>query len=270
MNISILGCGWLGLPLAQHLVGKGFAVKGSTTSADKLKQFKGTSIEPFIIRIDGDGFSENDDSFWDADILFVNIPPGRGKDDVFDRYPSQVQHIADKASEHKIGWLIFASSTSVYSSYGGLTTEEQTDPETDSGKALVEVEKNLQTNKDFDTTIIRFGGLYGYDRHPVNYLAGRKNISQGNKPVNLIHQDDCIRIIAAVIDQKVRNEVFNAVSDGHPPKREFYQTAAEHYRLPKPEFEKDSRTDYRVVSNQKLKETLNFEFSYPNPMDHTP
>ena len=36
MKISILGCGWLGFPLAKSLVEKGFSVKGSTTSENKL------------------------------------------------------------------------------------------------------------------------------------------------------------------------------------------------------------------------------------------
>jgi 3-hydroxyisobutyrate dehydrogenase-like beta-hydroxyacid dehydrogenase len=31
-SISILGCGWLGVPLAKHLIQKGFSVKGSVTS----------------------------------------------------------------------------------------------------------------------------------------------------------------------------------------------------------------------------------------------
>ena len=35
-KISILGCGWLGLPLAKALIENGFSVKGSTTSTDKL------------------------------------------------------------------------------------------------------------------------------------------------------------------------------------------------------------------------------------------
>jgi UDP-N-acetyl-D-mannosaminuronate dehydrogenase len=35
-NISILGCGWLGLPLAKGSIGKGISVKGSTTSPNKI------------------------------------------------------------------------------------------------------------------------------------------------------------------------------------------------------------------------------------------
>ena len=40
--IGILGCGWLGLPLAKELVEEGYIVRGSTTQASKLDKIKQT------------------------------------------------------------------------------------------------------------------------------------------------------------------------------------------------------------------------------------
>ena len=48
-EISLLGCGWLGIPLASSLVKKGFAVKGSTTSSDKLEILKSEGVIPYLI-----------------------------------------------------------------------------------------------------------------------------------------------------------------------------------------------------------------------------
>lgn len=39
-KISVLGCGWLGLPLSKKLIESGFVVKGSTTSSEKLSQLE--------------------------------------------------------------------------------------------------------------------------------------------------------------------------------------------------------------------------------------
>ena len=50
-QISILGCGWLGFPLAKALVSKGFSVKGSTTSDEKIAVLKNAGIEPFLIAL---------------------------------------------------------------------------------------------------------------------------------------------------------------------------------------------------------------------------
>lgn len=50
-KISILGCGWLGFPLAKALLLKGFSVKGSTTSSEKLATLEKAGITPFLITL---------------------------------------------------------------------------------------------------------------------------------------------------------------------------------------------------------------------------
>ncbi len=47
-TVSILGCGWLGLPLAKALIKKGFIVKGSTTAEEHLEQLRTEGIEPIF------------------------------------------------------------------------------------------------------------------------------------------------------------------------------------------------------------------------------
>ena len=50
-QISIIGCGWLGLPLAKYLSNEGFVIKGSTTSSKKLELLKTHHIEGFLIHL---------------------------------------------------------------------------------------------------------------------------------------------------------------------------------------------------------------------------
>lgn len=69
---------------------------------------------------------------------------------------------------------MFISSTSVYGNLNReITEEDETFPETESGKALVKVEKLLRNEKEINITILRFGGLIGYERNPGNFLAGK-------------------------------------------------------------------------------------------------
>ena len=49
LKIAIIGCGWLGLPLAKKLIKENFIVKGSTTSKEKISVLKTEKIEPFLI-----------------------------------------------------------------------------------------------------------------------------------------------------------------------------------------------------------------------------
>lgn len=274
MAISILGCGWLGFPLAQYLLDQGYKIKGSTTTKEKLKELHQAGIEPYLINLPEHLNDEKSKEFWNSDVLILNIPPRRGNVHIEEDYPNLIQKITKKAAEAGIQWIIFASSTSVYSETGGVTGEEDANPGEASGpagEAVLAAEQVLQRSK-LDITILRFGGLYGYERHPVQYLAGKKNLTGASKPVNLIHQTDCINVIHAILNADKRNTIYNVVADGHPPRKEFYQSAARYFNLPVPTFKKDSKSDYRdyrVVSNQKLKDELGLKLSYPNPMDHT-
>jgi biotin synthase len=52
MNISILGCGWLGFPTGLHLQKKGADVKGSTTSEEKLEKLKEAGLYAYNHNLD--------------------------------------------------------------------------------------------------------------------------------------------------------------------------------------------------------------------------
>ena len=50
-KISILGCGWLGLPLAKSLVDNGYKIKGSTTTQDKYQKLVEDGVTPYLIKL---------------------------------------------------------------------------------------------------------------------------------------------------------------------------------------------------------------------------
>ena len=62
-QISILGCGWLGLPLAKALLENGFLVKGSTTSVGKLSVLENLGIQAFQIELSETKIQGEVDSF---------------------------------------------------------------------------------------------------------------------------------------------------------------------------------------------------------------
>ena len=80
IQISILGCGWLGFPLAKTLIENKYKVKGSTTSDDKLAVLKNAGIIPFKIALASDKIDGNMKDFLNkSDILIIDIPPKYGK-----------------------------------------------------------------------------------------------------------------------------------------------------------------------------------------------
>lgn len=281
LNLSILGCGWLGLPLAEHLLRRGHAVKGSTTTPEKLEALAAAGIEPYLLRLSSDVEGERAADFFDADVLVLNIPPGRRDPDVRVRFGKRVAAVQRMLEASPVRHVVFASSTSVYVDLNRVVTEEDATtadveaPPTDSGKALLEAEAALGADVRYATTVVRLGGLYGYSRRPGRFLAGKSGLENGEAPVNLLHRDDAVAIVAALAEADpsrpdVRGETFNAVSDVHPTRRRFYSWAAERLGLDPPTFTEDVRTSFKVVSNEKLKRVLGYRFRYPDPMGEAP
>ena len=161
----------------------------------------------------------------------------------------------------RIKKVVFVSSTSVYSDEILVVDETTiTNPATESGKQLLEVEYLLKSNKNFKTTIVRFGGLIGEDRNPIKFLLGKKNVENPNSPINFIHQNDCIGILKKIIENNVWNETFNAVAPFHPTRKEYYTRKAIELGLEIPSFNELNLFVGKIVLNDKVELVLGYEF----------
>jgi UDP-N-acetyl-D-mannosaminuronate dehydrogenase len=75
-TIGIIGCGWLGLPLAKSLLKNSFTVKGSTTSEEKLAILAQEGIEPYKVILSETEIEVNIEAFLKNVItLIINVPP---------------------------------------------------------------------------------------------------------------------------------------------------------------------------------------------------
>lgn len=260
MQISILGCGWLGLPLAKALAQDGLKVKGSTTTESKVAILKEYGIRPYIIAAEAEGWKGNVDGFLEAsEILVINIPP---KAKSGESYPEKMKSLVPYIEQSGISKVLFVSSTSVYADDNEIVTEDTLpNPDTESGRQVLEAERVLQGNTTFKTTVLRFGGLIGGERHPVYHLAGRQNIASPDTPVNLIHRDDCIGIIKAIIDKDVWGEVFNGVAPNHPTRVAYYTAKAIELGLTVPGFEEPGTKAGKTVTSDKTETILGYNFT---------
>ncbi|RUT79864.1 SDR family NAD(P)-dependent oxidoreductase [Ancylomarina longa] len=265
-SISILGCGWLGLPLARYLLKKSMAIKGSTTNSKKLNELKRFGIEPYQISFDPNINKNFNQEFFHSDILIVNFPPQR-RQDIESFHPLQFKSLLSQIRKSTIRKVIFISSTSVYANTNGLVYESnKINPEKGSGKALRLVESMLLQEKGFKTSIIRFGGLIGYDRKPGRFFTGKKDLKNGEAPVNLIHLDDCIGVISHIIENELWGEIYNACCPEHPNRKDFYEAAAKIHHFQIPEFN-SGKSNYKIISSKKLIEETHYNFQFESPID---
>lgn len=266
-TISILGIGWLGLPLAKSFLHKGYHVKGTVTASSKADDLKHSGIEVSVLKLFSDKIECADPGFFNSDIVIVNIPPSRTAL-IETIYPAQVKQILPYLYQNKVKKVLFVSSTSVYPEVNRMVSEDEVwSPDKPSGAACLNAENILRNDPHFSTTVIRFGGLIGADRNPHRFMKSGVKSGEGNKPVNLIHLDDCIGIINHVIEQNIWGEVINGCCPVHPTRQEFYTRAALKAGVEPPCFDNSSDFQFKKVSSDKLINQLDYTFKYESPVD---
>ena len=187
-SVSIVGLGWLGLPLARHLKNLGWEVKGSKRTHEGVEQMRLIRLESYYLELTPEINADPDDltDLLSVDALVINIPPSQYFFDL-ENYVVGVKNLVNEALLYGVTHLIFISSTSVFAEVSGKFDENcQPQPSSDVGKALVEIENWLFQLQDIDVDVIRFAGLVGDDRHPVHTLADKKFLNQGITLLNLV------------------------------------------------------------------------------------
>ena len=259
-RISVLGCGWYGLELAKKLIEKDYTVSGSSTSTDKLTLLKQFNINPFLVNFEKEQETYERD-FFSCDVLLICIPPKRSTGEQ-DSYTDKIRRIAEIADQSGVRQVIFISSTSVYGDHNDDVTEEtDTSADTASGKAITSAESLLQNCTGFTTTVIRFGGLIGPGRDPGRFFAGKREIPNGQAPVNLIHLADCIGITLSILENKAFGYIFNACAPSHPSRQDFYTRASIASGLAKPDF-MDELLNWKRITSINTDRLLNYQFTH--------
>ena len=264
-TVSIIGCGWLGLPLAERLITKEYMVRGSTTSAEKLFLLHQRGIDAHLLQLNPDPVG-NLSPLLRADTVIIDVPPKAGKlgDDF---HPQQIQHLIQGIRQSLVKHIIYVSSTSVYPELSRTVVEEDvTLPEQAAAPALLRAERFVQQlEPERIVTILRCGGLMGYDRIPGKYVAGR-TVDSGAVPVNYLHRDDAIGILRTLIEEQSTG-VFNAVAPRHPTREAIYRKSCADFGYELPSFVQPTEpVPYKVVSPDKLIQITQYRFQHPDPL----
>lgn len=259
-KISIMGCGWLGLPLAKKIILNDGKIKGSTTKKEKLSVLKAANIEGFVINIKEDKI-EGDFAglLFNSDLLIINIPPKFNNNQSYVLKLQQLLPIIDKANISKI---IFVSSTAVYANQKELITEENNlFSENESALELIAAENLFKQLKNSKVIILRLAGLVGEDRQPVRYLVKKEDIPNPDHTVNLIHLDDCIKLIIKVIEkfeQIPNHQILIGVNQQNLKRQKYYNNKAIQLGLTLPKFNNTNAALDKKIDNPITRKILDF------------
>lgn len=238
-RLTVVGCGWFGLPLARHMVGQGWQVAGSVRDAGRARALADDGIAGFALDLRDAAFPAA--PFRDA-LVVIAIPPGQGRGAhaaAAAVYQAGAVRLLDHAAAQGGRAIALISSTSVYR---GLTGEvdEEAEPVADD-HVMVQLERHLATFL-VPGCAVRFGGLIGPDRHPGRFLAGRTDVRGGARRVNLVRREDCVRAVALLLDTPLDAwpPRVNVVSTDHPARQDYYPAAAAALGLTPPTFAPDA------------------------------
>jgi len=276
-TISIVGCGWFGLPLAKALVKQGYIVSGSKRSMEAATALTHDGISGFSLDLDKQQFNGcvmgGSESVFDESTLamlhqrlhthaiIINIPPAIVKSP--GAYLQRLSFLKRLMAQHDYMRIIFVSTTGVYPSSAKPVIESDAAPHSPSSEILLEAEGLF--SEMTNASIIRFAGLVGPGRHPGRFLAGKQDLPGRDSPVNLVHLDDCIGAVSCLLSGKPLSPVYNICANQHPGREAFYSAAAKDLSLTAPTFSGVSQVGKSIEGN-KISTELGFQYRYDDPL----
>ena len=177
----------------------------------------------------------------------IALPPAALAD-----YVASMRWLAEQAKEMQVLHIVYLSSVGVFGSRQGLCDENTLPaPDTASGRSVLAAEQIWQTSGVAHVDILRLGGLYAAERHPIfSLLRQEKPSVQAKQPVNRIHRDAAVAAIERAIARPSALRVRHIVEADYLTKQDFYAREAAKLGVPVPRLADDmpEHSGTRVVS----------------------
>ena len=284
MQVGIIGCGYVGLALAQKLLENGHEVVGARRSQSGLESIAATGATPIAVDLtDPDTFRALpavDVIIITASTTGLDATASRvllvdGVTALLDAFGNREQ-VPDRA--------ILTSTTGVYGQQNGEWVDEQTPVAPASSKltAYVEAEhafRESATSHNIEPIVARLGGIYGPGRYRIDSYVSRP-VYPGYR--NLIHRADAAGALACFVEEGTMDHETVLVVDNEPVDRiTFVKWLADQMgtEMPPEKSRQELRedTDRSAASKRRLLEskrcdntllrTIGYEFQYPTFRD---
>ena len=254
-SLLIVGCGYVGRPVAQRWMELGRPVAALTRGGDSVQELTQHGIQPVVT----DWLDAN--AQWqapfDPECALVAVPHREDERFGVQTHVVGLQNLL--ARFPKLQRLVVLSTTGVYHQNDGGWVDEQspTEPTRIGPQIALAAEQFLRAQAPQSmATSLRLAGIYGPGRVPLlAKLRSEEPIPVGTGSLNLIHLDDIVAAIARLLEQPAPSPLY-VLSDGHPvERRQFYLDAARIFQTPTPRFVEaaaDSARGARSESNKRI------------------
>lgn len=248
-KIGVIGAGWLGKDLVKQISTDLNTQVVSTNRSEQTDEFQNQFQFEF-----GDDLP--DTFVEELDVLFITatLPKEKAQE------PNLIHFVKElKTKLPQQCRIVLTSTIGVYESDQGVVDESSIELKKDS--VYYQMEQSLLDRFPGRATIVRLGGLIGEDRHPVFSLAGRKEIPDGQKLVNLVHKQDILSFMKLLLVDKTVSGIYNLVYPDHPSREVYYTRKAIEHGLHLPEFETGSETG-KIVNAERSCQVNGFNYQF--------
>lgn len=247
-KIGIIGCGWLGYRIANHLKSR-FEIHTTVRTRNKIRLLEIDGFHPELIDFDSTDAEAYRAPWRKSDLfdhLIITVPLFSKRTDAA-ILNKRIANLSSFIAPFK-GTLILMSSIGVYGEGAGEITEQQLSPENCAG------EKEIRQVFS-QSTILRLAGLMGDDR-----LLHKYKVADLDKKVNHVHYHDICSVVQLLVEDGVRGAVYNVVAPLHPSKREVIDAQMGRITTPSP-----AEAGGKIVLTQKIIDELGYRYVYPDP-----
>lgn len=233
-SISIVGCGYTGLRLAQRCLSLRHAVRGFATRAASLRQIAAVGAEAKPLNLDALPTLMD---FTGHLVYYAVPPPPDGERDL--RLERLLGHIDGKPRR-----FIYFSTTGVYGDQGGAIVNEDTPaaPATQRAHRRFAAENTVRDWADSHAVswcILRIPGIYGPGRLPLERLRRQDPAidPRESSPGNRIHVEDLVTAcVAAGRSPRADGRIYNVTDGSDDSATAYLERVARICSLPPPPF----------------------------------
>jgi nucleoside-diphosphate-sugar epimerase len=261
MNVTIIGCGYVGKAVAQLWKAAGHCVSVTTRNSERVTELK--AIADHVILLQSDDLPEIlSKKLVDQHVVLLCVAADNAS-----QYESTYLHTAQALVKAAVDvsalkQIIYTSSTSVYGEHHGEWVDENTQlfPSNANTKILIETEQTLQfcQTEERRMCIFRLGEIVGPDREisdRLRRMSGHPLPGTGENYTNLSQLDDITGAIDFAVNQQL-NGVYNLCGNLHISRKELYHLLCEKHGLPHVTWNASAASVHggnKRVSSEKLK-----------------
>ena len=247
----IVGCGYIGLPLALQLKAAGHEIDVWVHSAASAESLARHGFHRIITG------SVADAGLWTGlenkyELVIQCASSRGGGEQAYEEV--YVQGVLMMNTHQPGARRILVSSTSVYGQTQGeiVTEESPAEPESSTSRILRRAE---QMALDAGASVVRSSGIYGPKRGALfeKFRRGQAVIeSDGLRWINQIHQRDLVAALVHLIDAGKPGEIYNATDNTPVKYRDYYAWCSKFLSQPMPPHARVSSERKRGLTNKRV------------------